>query len=845
MSFLTPLPAELQEMEATILELARAEGLDFPEVRFVMLDFSQMNQVAAYDGFPSRYPHWRFGMEYERLRKSYAYGLHRIYEMVINTDPCYAYLLSSNLPIDQKLVMAHVYGHADFFKNNLWFAHTNRRMLDDTANHATRIRRYVDKFGLEEVETLIDRCLSLDNLIDLHGPGILRQPSRVEEKSHGDEQNTGRLPSDKEYMDAYINPPAYLESLRQQQKQEQQKEKKFPANPQRDLLLFLLDYAPLETWQQDVLSIVREEAYYFAPQRQTKIMNEGWACVVGDTLVNTNLGLLRMDELVHQRLPVWINDGDTAQRVYDWAIFTNHPTIRMTTRRGLLLEGSVTHRVRLADGAWKRLDELKLGDELALAGYRSQWPVALQPVPWENGASIQFPAFVDGDFAAFLGDWIGNGYISLSNREIGLTTDDDEQAERFATLAGRLFGLDPSIKRDGNRWRVRIVSQTLIERLLSPGLRQGPSTRQNAIPPLILRSPQAVVSAFLRAYFDGAGDADEQGISLSTSSEALGQQTQLLLLQFGILSHRRRQNDGCWHLQVAGASAECFANKIGYGLTRKQNALQKHLVDRQWFKTETWTDEVVALGSGSATVYDISVENTHCYAANGFINHNSYWHSHLMTRHALQPAELIDYADHHSGTLATSLGRLNPYKLGIELFRDIEDRWNRGAFGPEYDECNDQRARANWDRQLGQGLKKIFEVRRIYNDVGFIDEFLTHEFVREQKLFSYRYNPHGDHYEIESRQFEEVKRRLLFQLTNFGDPIIVVVDANYQNRGELYLLHQWEAIDLRWDYAQATLENLQALWQRPVHLETRVEGKGAVLLSFDGKQHINRLLQKS
>ena len=79
-----------------------------------MLDFNQMNQVAAYDGFPSRYPHWRFGMEFERLRKSYAYGLHRIYEMVINTEPCYAYLLASNLAIDQKLVMAHVYGHADF-----------------------------------------------------------------------------------------------------------------------------------------------------------------------------------------------------------------------------------------------------------------------------------------------------------------------------------------------------------------------------------------------------------------------------------------------------------------------------------------------------------------------------------------------------------------------------------------------------------------------------------------------------------------------------------------------------------------------------------------------------------
>jgi stage V sporulation protein R len=115
-------------------------------------------------------------MEYERLSKSYAYGLHRIYEMVINTDPCYAYLLASNRMVDQKMVMAHVYGHVDFFKNNYWFAHTNRKMLDEMANHATRIRRHVERCGLEPVEDFIDACLSLDNLIDIHAAGIRRRP---------------------------------------------------------------------------------------------------------------------------------------------------------------------------------------------------------------------------------------------------------------------------------------------------------------------------------------------------------------------------------------------------------------------------------------------------------------------------------------------------------------------------------------------------------------------------------------------------------------------------------------------------------------------------------------------
>ena len=158
-----------------IEEWAREYGLDFFETIFEMLDYEEMNMVAAYGGFPNRYPHWKFGMEYERLTKSYAYGLHKIYEMVINNDPCYAYLLECNHAVDQKLVMAHVYGHCDFFKNNIWFSKTNRKMMDTMANHATKIRKIIDRHGLEAVESFLDRCLSLEDLIDRHSPFIQRR----------------------------------------------------------------------------------------------------------------------------------------------------------------------------------------------------------------------------------------------------------------------------------------------------------------------------------------------------------------------------------------------------------------------------------------------------------------------------------------------------------------------------------------------------------------------------------------------------------------------------------------------------------------------------------------------
>jgi stage V sporulation protein R len=213
----------------------------------------------------------------------------------------------------------------------------------------------------------------------------------------------------------------------------------------------------------------------------------------------------------------------------------------------------------------------------------------------------------------------------------------------------------------------------------------------------------------------------------------------------------------------------------------------------------------------------------------------SYWHSRIMTERIVKDSEVVDYADHHSGTLATRPGSLNPYKLGIELFRDIEDRWDRGKFGPEYESCDDLDCLREWDRKLGLGRRKIFEVRKIHNDITFIDEFLTEEFCEAQKLYTWRYNPQSERYEIESRDWRRVKEQILFGLTNIGNPFINVADANFRNRGELYLRHRHDGVDLQMDKAQDTLKNLHRLWQRPVHIETAVEGEGKIL-TFDGEE---------
>jgi stage V sporulation protein R len=488
------LSPELTRINHQIEAYARDCGLDFYETIFEMLDFEEMNMVASYGGFPNRYPHWKFGMEYERMSKSYAYGLHKIYEMVINNDPCYAYLLECNHLVDQKIVMAHVYGHCDFFKNNIWFSKTNRKMMDAMANHATKIRKYIDKFGLDAVESFLDLCLSIDDLIDHHSVFIERR-GRPAANSEEPPPIIRKI-SSSDYMDEFINPPEFVAQQKQKLEDERKRKRHFPENPQKDVLLFLIENGPLENWQRDILWTIREEAYYFAPQAQTKIMNEGWA---------------------------------------------------------------------------------------------------------------------------------------------------------------------------------------------------------------------------------------------------------------------------------------------------------------------------------------------------------TYWHAKIMTEKALTDAEVIDFADHHSGTVAMHPGQINPYKLGFELWKDIEDRWNKGKFGKEYDDCDDWVTKREWDRPVGLGREKIFETRRVHNDITFIDAFFTEEFCYEHKFFTYAFNPERGVYEIVDRNWKNVKQKLLTGLTNFGQPFIYVSDGNFENRGELLLEHRHEGIDLRVDYARDTLRNIYQIWSRPVHLKTIVESKDK-LFSYDGEKHFERKL---
>lgn len=483
--FLTP---QLEDIKKEVIKYAIDFGLEFYPIEFLLISPAELNSIAALSGFPKRVTNWRFGQDFESINKKYKYGNSKIYELVINTNPVYAYLLNTNTIIDQKLVMAHVCGHADFFYNNYWFKNTNKRMLDVMADNSIKVDEIIEKRGLDTVESFIDACESLADLVDPYHIKDFKPPEDNDEELIV----PIKLPA-KNYMDGYINPKEYIEKQKKKIEEEKQKKKIFPEKPERNILQFILEHAPLEKWQKRILSIIIEEIFYFLPQRMTKIINEGFA------------------------------------------VFS---------------------------------------------------------------------------------------------------------------------------------------------------------------------------------------------------------------------------------------------------------------------------------------------------------------HSKLITEKLANCSEIIDYCDRHSSVLAANK-HFNPYKLGFELFNSIEDRWNRGAFGLEWEQCDNLEKKKNWNLNLNKGKEKVLQVRKTHNDISLIQEFLTPEFCNEQKLFFFRQPDPNFGFSDINREFDMIKGKLLTQLTNGGRPVIELINANFENKGEMLLQHVHDGRPLDRMTGQDCLHNLFKLWTRPIHLQTIDidENSKSVIWHYDGEQH--------
>lgn len=488
------LSEELSKILPDIFKAVSDLGCDYYPTVVEKLTYDEMSEVAAYGGFPVRYPHWKWGMEYNELQRGYELGMHKIFEMVINTNPCYIYCLDSNNLVDDVMVVAHALGHCDFFKNNIFFSPTSQNMMNGLANHGTRIRRYMSRWGKEKVTEFIDHILRVSTLIDPASSWKRKKIKNPTIQDTREYKHPSRLPVKEghDYMEPYINTEEWRK--KQQKKLERAeiaKEIGIFGKPTKDVLGFIRDYAPLKPWQADIVAMLYEETMYFAPQRLTKMLNEGFAS--------------------------WVD--------------------------------------------YNVLCEM--------------------------------------------------GFVSLGQK-----------------------------------------------------------------------------------------------------------------------------------------SHDCG---------------------------------------------------------------------------------IIQYADAKSGVLGGKYS-LNPYKLGSYLLMDIEERWNKGRFGPEYDKCDDIKKKNDWDLELGLGREKVFEVRKCYNDLTAIAEFFTQEFCDKYEFFDWKRYPNGE-YKIESRDHTKIREKLMKQYTNGGLPEIKLVDPNFKGKGWLMLEHTWDGEILHDRYTKAVLQSLNFLWNEEVFLSTR-DRDGAETIYF-------------
>lgn len=270
---------ELSALEQSIeqmMEIAKEFGLDFYPMRFEVCPSDVIYTFGAY-GMPTRFHHWSFGKAYHRLKTEYDFGLSRIYELVINSNPCYAFLLDNNTLLQNKTVCAHVLAHCDFFKNNETFSRASRDMVERMASNAKRIREYEMEYGRERVESLLDAGLALQEHVDASSTAV-----HGRERSRGnaqDSKGTGRRREQKPAASAYDDLwDIGIDKTAGETVSESSKSGAQYEFPQKDVMLFLIERSPiLDEWERDVLTLIRSEMLYFWPQLETKIMNEGWA----------------------------------------------------------------------------------------------------------------------------------------------------------------------------------------------------------------------------------------------------------------------------------------------------------------------------------------------------------------------------------------------------------------------------------------------------------------------------------------------------------------------------------------------------------------------------------------
>jgi stage V sporulation protein R len=587
---------ELEEPVREANALARKLGLDPFPVNYWIVDFDEMNELIAYGGFQNRYPHWRWGMQYDRQQKQGQFLGGKAFEIVNNDNPSHAFLQESNEMADQKAVITHVEAHADFFKNNEWFNLFSRdpdaaAMLE---RHAETIREYMNDADIsrEDVEAWVDHVLCLEDNIDQHQPFTTAEEWTEDPPEAADvEERLGDLKLSEEVRREVFD-DEWLEA-----QEAEDGSLTFPAEPEKDVLAFLRAHGmqydeeagkatEFEEWQRDVLEILRKEAYYFAPQKMTKVMNEGWAAY--------------------------------------WE------SLMMT-------------------------DERFAGDD-------------------------EFVSYAD-HMARILGS------PGLNPYKLGL-----ELWEYIENYTNRREVVEHLLRVDGVTWR-NFHDTVDLDEVLS------------------MLEPDPAVDSITPESLERL-DPDDPRVDAEGLSAALAGDVDVTVYPWKVLTYE----------------GLCERH---YSLVKRQNR--------------------------------------------GFLKRIS----------------------------KNELERTSRYLFEVDRYDTVAE------------------AIADVDRS--RGWDRMREIRESHNDITFLDEFLTQEFVDENDYFTYEYTHTTRDYRVTSVDYEDVKKKLMLRFTNFGKPTVTVMDANYENRNELLLAHHYNGVMLDIRQAQQTLERVFELWGRPVNLKTIVK----------------------
>jgi stage V sporulation protein R len=593
--------ASLEEPVREANALAAKLGLDPYPVNYWIVDYDEMNELIAYDGFQHRYPHWRWGMKYDRQMKQDRYGGGKVFEIVNNDNPAHAFLQESNTVADHKAVITHVEAHSDFFANNDWYGMFADR-LDAAAmleRHARSIHEYMSDPDIDraEVEKWIDHVLTLADNIDQHKS--FSQEYFADPDVDVDDQTAGELADELSELD--LSEEVQREVFDDEWLEAQTDTEtgiSFPEEPEKDVVAFLRAYGKqydeetekateMTEWQRDVLDMLRAEAYYFAPQKMTKVMNEGWAAYWESMM------------MAEERFA-----GDD-----EFISYADH--------------------------------------QAAVLGSPGLNPYALGKQLWE--------------------------YVEN-------TTNRREVVERLLRV-------------EGVTWQnfEEVVDVEAVNDHLAP--------------------PPALAKVTSDTLGDVA-DLPDEYLDQDALERALDGEIDVDAYPWKVLSYE--------------------------GLARRHYSLVKP-------------------------------------QSRGFLGQ--------ITQNDLE-------------------------RIGRYLFDD--DRYG------SVDE-------ALADVEYAKGWDRMRELRVSHNDVTFLDEFLTREFVEDNDYFTYEFSHATGQFRVASTDYQDVKNKLLLQFTNFGKPTIAVYDGNYNNRNELLLGHEYNGIALDVPQAKRVLERVFELWGRPVNLMTIVK----------------------